>query len=136
MKKPISYNNRKASVIDKPIKEPRKPRNDKGKQRKTYNIQSDAPDNYRKYIYRANAKGIVFNLTIEEFNNVINGECSYCGEEQAGTIDRINSSKGYTIDNITPCCSKCNIMKYTHSVKDFIKHVNKIYNHMNAINNI
>jgi hypothetical protein len=36
-------------------------------------------------------------------------------------IDRVDNSKGYTLDNCVPCCAAHNIMKGTHSHNDFIK---------------
>lgn len=41
-------------------------------------------------------------------------ECTYCGnegKEKRLGIDRMNSSKGYLIDNITFCCLRCNMVK-------------------------
>jgi hypothetical protein len=38
-------------------------------------------------------------------------------------LDRIDSSKGYTRDNVEPCCVICNTMKWTLSKKDFLKHI-------------
>ena len=34
-------------------------------------------------------------------------------------IDRINNSKGYTIDNCVPCCFMCNYSKNNHSLSDW-----------------
>jgi len=55
------------------------------------------------------------------------GTCSYCGGsiETIG-IDRINSTLGYVLDNVTACCSICNTMKFTLNVDDFLNHVYKI----------
>lgn len=44
-------------------------------------------------------------------------------------IDRIDSSKGYTLDNCVPCCKKCNIMKLDSSKDDFIAQAYKIVAH-------
>lgn len=127
MKKPISYTNRR--IVSDEIKE-RKPRADKGKKRKRYNIPENVPDVYRRYIYRANAKSIAFELSVQQFNEIINQDCTYCGEQGPNTIDRIDSSKGYISSNVTPCCTKCNIMKFTMSVYDFKKHVSRVYKHL------
>lgn len=34
--------------------------------------------------------------------------CFYCGLPHGHGIDRIDSSKGYTEDNVRSCCEKCN----------------------------
>ena len=35
-------------------------------------------------------------------------------------IDRINSDKGYTIDNCVPCCAQCNHMKLDYTTEEFL----------------
>lgn len=81
---------------------------------------------YHKYKNRAERKKLPFELTINEFEILINGNCEYCGDNSGG-IDRKDSSLGYTIDNSTPCCSMCNTMKFTYSTQDFLNHIDKIY---------
>jgi len=34
--------------------------------------------------------------------------CHYCHKEQSHGLDRKDSSLGYTLDNVVPCCEKCN----------------------------
>jgi hypothetical protein len=46
------------------------------------------------------------------------------------TIDRINSDKGYTKDNVCICTLMVNIMKNTLSVTEFKDLVTKIYNNL------
>jgi len=99
-------------------------------------------------VYKSNARnrGYDFNLTLEEFNSLITQPCHYCGQEPevlnggslsdrrdksqpnlyTNGIDRIDSTKGYTVENCVPCCSKCNLMKNTYSVDEFLNHVKKI----------
>lgn len=100
---------------------------------------------YKEYCYyRSGAKhrNLEWNLTEEQFANLINKNCFYCGElpskrqsvsyktdyELVNGIDRIDSTKGYTIDNCVPCCSKCNLMKNNLKKEDFLQHISKIYN--------
>lgn len=60
--------------------------------------------------------------------------CAYCGlrgEQTAGGkqalgLDRIDSSQHYHLDNIVPCCTRCNMAKNVLSVSDFISHCAKI----------
>lgn len=44
--------------------------------------------------------------------------------------DRIDNDKGYTKDNISPCCFRCNIMKMNISHTDFTKHIKKIHDNI------
>lgn len=103
----------------------RKQRRDKGLERQLYG--SKIPDRYRYYIYRANKKRLQFTLSIDEFNNLLSMPCSYCGSTSSMTMDRIDSSDGYTQENVLPACYICNTMKFRLSTEAFIKHVKKIY---------
>lgn len=49
-------------------------------------------------------------------------------------IDRVDSSKGYEIDNCVPCCYACNRGKGTMSREGFLAHVRKIYQKHNSDN--
>lgn len=42
-------------------------------------------------------------------------------------VDRIDSSKGYEIDNCVPCCGECNTMKMDYSQDDMFHKVKLIY---------
>ena len=108
-----------------------KPRKDKGVKRDKYNIKDSKESStlYRKYQYRANSKSLEFNLSKEQFNGLVSKDCTYCGISNSNTLDRIDSRKGYTIDNVTPCCLKCNMMKSKWTTNEFISHIRKIYHH-------
>lgn len=41
-------------------------------------------------------------------------------------LDRIDSKKGYTLENILPCCTRCNIIKHTASIDEFFSHIERI----------
>jgi hypothetical protein len=86
---------------------------------------------YRKYaatlkgryaIYRAGAKkrSILFELSIEEFKQLIQGACVYCGGPGYG-VDREDSAKAYVLGNVVPCCSDCNWMKQSLDKNEFIR---------------
>jgi len=94
--------------------------------------------------YKRNAKNRnhFFGLDIDFFKKITKQNCFYCGTEPSqknnrksngdyihNGIDRIDSSKGYTTDNVVPCCKKCNIGKMTASQSDFLEWIEKIYNH-------
>lgn len=101
---------------------------------------------YKMYcFYRSSAKqrGIEWNLSEDEFKSLIKQNCYYCNErplrhqsvsyrddyELVNGIDRIDSNKGYSIDNCVPCCNTCNLMKNTLSKEVFLDKVSQIYNH-------
>jgi hypothetical protein len=56
---------------------------------------------------------ITTTLTFEEFHS-LRGPCHYCSAEPpvcGAGLDRIAHSKGYTVDNVIPCCSNCNYLR-------------------------
>lgn len=89
--------------------------------------------------------------SFEEFMVLSQQECFYCGDlpsrianyqinkrgiskdwaREANFIynglDRIDSSKGHSLDNIVSCCSTCNTMKMAMGQSIFLKHIEKIY---------
>lgn len=93
--------------------------------------------------YKNNAKqrNIEWDLSEEEFKNIITQSCIYCGEapnitktssyrdkyEKITGIDRVDTAKGYFKENCVPCCKMCNIMKNKFSKEDFINKVKSIY---------
>lgn len=96
---------------------------------------------FLQYKHRAARKGIEFELTKEKIKEVGSLPCYYCGSKPKtnylkrshyGTfklngIDRISSDIGYTLDNIRPCCKRCNHMKNDMTEKDFYDKVKNIY---------
>ena len=73
-------------------------------------------DKYKSYITRAKSKKMIFDLSLEAFLLIASGDCRYCGKN-GGTLDRIDSSIGYTLSNCVPCCRTCNTMKWTLSLR-------------------
>lgn len=147
-KKPVSYKNRRIittevldlpaptdctiSIVDEsPVVEPIKQRADKGKPRAKYD--NSLPPRYLYYLKRANAKKMAFEFTVEQFEELCSKDCVYCGDSAYG-LDRIDSKRGYTLDNCVPSCTACNMMKYTHSTNAFLKHVAKIQMFQNQRN--
>ena len=37
-------------------------------------------------------------------------------------VDRVDNTKGYSVDNSVPCCKFCNTAKHTMSEGDFFTH--------------
>lgn len=86
---------------------------------------------YNRYKSDCNRRGrlirnITMELSFEQFKVLINSSCSYCGSENARGVDRIDSSKNYSVENSVPCCKKCNKMKMNSSKESFLNHVRKI----------
>ena len=96
----------------------------------------------------AKARGLSFELSASEFESLVKGNCSYCGSGPASQkkrkpggisvhyngIDRINSSKGYSIGNVATCCANCNRAKWKMNVEEFVSHCERIVAHMRGAN--
>lgn len=72
------------------------------------------------------------NLTKEQFETIVKQPCYYCGimqEKGFNGIDRMDSTKGYEIDNCVSCCTDCNMMKGAVDNITFIQRVEHILTH-------
>lgn len=73
----------------------------------------------------AQKRGIVFELSRQEYHDLSTANCFYCGAPpvnnrkwghwngkcESNGIDRLDNSKGYVRSNCEPCCKKCNSLK-------------------------
>lgn len=86
---------------------------------------------YAKYKNRANNKEFIFELSYQEFNQICESPCYLCGKENSSThkngIDRIDNTKGYTLDNCKSCCGVCNKLKKDIPLDLFLKKLQEIY---------
>jgi hypothetical protein len=99
---------------------------------------------FKNYKHSADQKGLVFKLGKDEFKKLTKQNCIYCGSEpnkisymrnrelkygyyKYNGLDRLDSSVGYIIDNIVPCCQRCNFMKMKMLKDEFLEQVEKIY---------
>lgn len=90
---------------------------------------------YKLYKKGASLRNLWFELSIEQFTEIVNKPCFYCNtyiENEVVGIDRIDSELGYSPENCVSCCETCNFMKRDMNVKDFLTHISKIANTMMA----
>ena len=89
-------------------------------------------------------------ISLQEYCEMVKDKCGYCGvigltvledrrcwTKSKGLIsntivkinglDRKNSDKGYTKDNVVTCCKHCNIAKNTMTEDEFYKWIKKVY---------
>lgn len=106
---------------------------------------------YSNYKSRAKIKGWGISLTFEEFKNLVTQDCHYCGlkptmyrEDRVkwrkgmsrvyfNGIDRLDSNKGYTLENSVPCCEDCNKAKRNLSKEQFLELIKRIYKNQSLI---
>ena len=96
--------------------------------------------------YKRNAKkrNFCFELTKEEFFNITQQNCYYCGMEPSNVyknehnkgdfiytgIDRLDNANGYTLKNCVPCCGECNQAKSDTPEDNFLLWIKQIYKHL------
>jgi hypothetical protein len=79
---------------------------------------------YSIYKTHAHERNLCFELSMDEYLNIISKNCNYCnGINEVGFngVDRKNNTIGYTIENSVSCCSICNFMKKTTHSDIFIQ---------------
>jgi hypothetical protein len=89
----------------------------------------------------ARNKGRIFDLSLEDFKKITSEPCFYTGRypnNQWKTnydsytyngLDRVDNKKGYTIENVVPCCKEANRAKSTLSLEEFKNLINDLYIH-------
>ena len=96
-------------------------------------IKKDVRIKHTHFKNNAIARGINFELTKEQVIELCEKPCFYCGKERCLGIDRVDNSKGYTTDNVVPCCGCCNKMKMDLELNFFLSHVEQIHKNIEAI---
>lgn len=104
------------------------------------------------YKIGAKKRGLEFNLSDTEFQELTSSVCSYCGCKPNSKrerkvisidlqewnlylyngIDRVDNDKGYTLENSVTCCKTCNFMKRAMDQKEFINKAIEIGKHQLA----
>lgn len=95
------------------------------------------------YKKAARDRGLSFSLSKSDVIKLIHMPCYYCGSHPnnpikvvrydgninilLGGIDRIDSSMGYEISNVVPCCKTCNYAKNNLSTNEFFRWIDRVY---------
>lgn len=105
----------------------------KGMLQEVVDLYSTIRNRYRR---DGAARGYTFELTNEQFDKLIVGDCHYCGRNKVSRqlynsrevfytgIDRVDNEKGYHIDNCVSCCKYCNSSKKAIT-KDMVEKIYK-----------
>lgn len=102
---------------------------------------------FTDYYNSAKKRGYDFELDQDRFYEIIVKPCQYCGKQASSVseirshtrydrprfiysgLDRVDNRKGYTEDNVVPCCTQCNYLKRAFNKDTFISQVKAIYEH-------
>lgn len=104
-------------------------------------------DRYNHYRRRHNKKHQDKQfISFDRFKDLMTANCYYCGKTASmvyrgktdrnrypiltGTVDRLDSSKGYEEGNVAPACNQCNIAKRDMPLGVFKNHIKRIFFHL------
>lgn len=80
---------------------------------KIYGIKPEA--RYKRAVRNSKKRGKTWDISQQDYIDLISQPCFYDGAslcKEFGTgLDRIDNSKGYSLDNVVPCCGDCNIIR-------------------------
>lgn len=96
---------------------------------------------YGHYKQGAERRKVLFSLSVEEFESLVQSDCYYCGDPPSrryrptrykdvylsNGIDRVNNQEGYVFENCVPCCRMCNQFKSDYTQQQMFTAVKKIY---------
>jgi hypothetical protein len=91
---------------------------------------------YNVYKRSASYKNLDFTISYDDYVNIVDKDCYYCGiiqEKGFNGIDRKDQTKGYLLHNCVSCCKMCNYMKGSCSDEVFIKRIEHILTFQNKI---
>lgn len=108
--------------------------------RKPYG-QNAAHTLFLSYKCGARKRNIPFEMEEEVLLSLSKNNCFYCGSEpstvkgkrlKSGTfvhngLDRVDNSKGYSVENCVACCETCNRAKLQQSQTEFLQWISKAY---------
>jgi len=100
-----------------------------------------------QYKRHAKSRGIEFLIEYDLVEKLVRAPCHYCGDPAGNLkktkdfqhgfahngIDRVDSGKNYTSDNVVPCCGICNIAKRDMSMAQFIAWAGRITSHQQSV---
>lgn len=67
-------------------------------------------------------KGFICDISSEWYEKNIHGKsCYYCGSVDNIGCDRLDNNKGHTMNNVVPCCWKCNNIRGTYFTPEQMK---------------
>ena len=102
---------------------------------------------FRAYKSSAKKRGYSFELTEKQFKELTQQDCFYCGAKPSNIynfngyfgeyiyngIDRIDNNKGYVIDNVVPCCKRCNHAKNNLTLREFKNWIKRISDRISSM---
>lgn len=105
---------------------------------------------FATYRWAAGDRKHPFDLTFEDFYEIIQWPCVYCGRTEISTsstgystgdfkytgLDQKVAGDGYTLKNVQPCCKECNQMKMARSDNHMYEHAKRIVENFERVDKL
>jgi 5-methylcytosine-specific restriction endonuclease McrA len=88
---------------------------------------------YEKLKSYCRTKNLSLSLSFEDWARLVASPCYYCGGPLPAVgygLDQVIPRSGYTLENVQPCCKRCNTAKSNQSPTEFYKWVKLVYKRM------
>lgn len=77
-----------------------------------WRLKNKTKHKYQCLKHEAKRRNIEISIDFESFKQLVESNCYYCNTTLApltgGCLDRIDNFKGYSLNNVLPCCGRCN----------------------------
>lgn len=95
-----------------------------------------------RYKRSAAYRNLEWSIDRDYFRRLTGSNCHYCGIEPSGRhlthasafgayiyngLDRVENMRGYSPDNVVPCCATCNQAKHVMTESDFLRWISRVY---------
>lgn len=77
-----------------------------------HSVRRTAKSRYARGKYGANRRKKTWTISFEDYEGLLKLPCTYCNkslsDETGSGLDRKDNERGYSLDNVNPCCADCN----------------------------
>ena len=76
-------------------------------------VQAHPNGDWIRAIRQALRRGLSWEISPDDYRGLADKLCDVCGGDTGNGIglDRLDPSKGYSLDNVRPCCGPCNLKR-------------------------
>ena len=101
------------------------------RKKELYRCSRCRPQNtYQEFLRGAKRRGLPVLLTQADYERVVSGNCKWCNDDGAMSVDRINSDiRQYTVANSQPLCVGCQRLKWNLSEAELASRIISILKH-------
>lgn len=85
---------------------------------------------YKTLLYSSKSRSLFNNISEEAYLALAILACAYCGGLSDGGLDRVDTARGYSADNVVPCCAICNRIKLNHDLTFLKTHLKRMVIHL------